>query len=66
MNQNKDLFMQALQKLFARSINCLYRDLHCQPIEAGDVSYRADFQFGAGRRQMVALKKLNMAANEFV
>jgi hypothetical protein len=47
-NQNKDLFMQVLQKIFARSINCLYHELHCQPKEAGDVSYRADFQFGPG------------------
>ena len=36
------------KKLFARSINCLYHELHCQPREAGDVSYRADFQFGTG------------------
>ena len=40
--------MQVLQKFFARSINCLYHELHCKPTEAGDVSYRADFQFGAG------------------
>ena len=36
------------KKPFARSINCLYHELHCQPREAGDVSYRDDFQFGAG------------------
>ena len=36
------------KKLFSKSINCLYHELHCQPKEAGDVSYRADFQFGAG------------------
>ena len=36
------------KKLFARSINCLYHELHCQPREAGDISYRDDFQFGAG------------------
>ena len=36
------------KKPFARTINCLYHELHCQPREAGDVSYRDDFQFGAG------------------
>ena len=36
------------KKLFARSINCLYHEIHCQPRKDGDVSYRADFQFGAG------------------
>ena len=34
------------KKLFSRSINCLYHE-H-EPKEAGDISYRADFQFGAG------------------
>ena len=38
------------KKLFARSINCLYHEIHCQPRKDGDVSYRADFQFGAGRK----------------
>ena len=37
------------KKLFARSINCLYHELRCQPREVGYVSYRADVQFGAGR-----------------
>ena len=40
--------MQVLQKLFSRSINCVYHELHCQPKEAGDVNYRADFQLEAG------------------
>ena len=36
------------KKLFARSINCLYHELHCQPREDKDVSYRTDFQFCSG------------------
>ena len=36
------------KKPFARSINCLYHELHCQPREARDVIYRDAFQFGAG------------------
>ena len=35
------------KKLIARSINCLYHELHRQPRQMVVVS-RADFQFGAG------------------
>ena len=28
--------------LFARSINCLYHELHCQPREAGDIGSGTD------------------------
>ena len=36
------------KKLYARSVICLCQELQCQPREAGDASYRANFQFGAG------------------
>ena len=36
------------KKPFARSINCLYIEFHCQPRKAGDLNYSDDFQFGAG------------------
>ena len=48
------------KKPFARSINCLYHELHCQPREAGA------FNLELEQREMVTLKKFNMVATEFV
>ena len=28
------------KKLFARSINCLYHEIHCQPRKDGDLNYK--------------------------
>ena len=46
-NELKIYSCKCCKKPFARSSNCLYYVLHWQPREAGDVSYRAEFQFGA-------------------
>ena len=48
------------KKLFTRGINCLYHELHGQPKEAGDVSFRADFQFGAGTGTNSGFEELHL------
>ena len=55
--------MQVLKKLFARSINCLYRELHCQPREAAEVNYRAEFQFGVKMALKWRTKRSNNNSN---
>ena len=48
------------KKFFANSINYLYHELHYTTREAGDVSYRDDFQSRAGRNANGDFEKSNM------
>ena len=44
----KNFSCKYCKKHFSRSINCRYHELHCQPRNPGDITYRHNFQFGAG------------------
>ena len=63
VNAIKNYSCECCMKHFSRSINCRYHELHCEPRKPGDVSYRHDFQYGAGARRNGDFEEIDQSFN---